>query len=1135
MAGWFKVEMPTFDRTHVDQLLANAAWVKRLAIQLVGDRHLAEDVVQETWLAALENPPKGVQGRWLYRVTHNLAAKKHRSNQRRSRREQYRYQTSDEAVSGEEVVSRAEVHRELADAVLQMPEPYRTTVFLRYFEELKPEAIAVRQGISPHTVRTRLQRGIQQLRNQVEKRLGEDWRVHCLLLCSPPGSVLTSTTTGVSTVFATSLFYAIMNTKALLTVAGCLLAVTAAVLFFQGQNDQPPDSMNASEEFSAVAGTEVLNDIEEAEHEKEEERTRLETEPPLTSHAIGSGAQVTMRIRALDSQGLPVVGLPLQVQYRLPRAASKIPGVVITEVNKDEPGWLLALRGAQLQTDAEGFLEYQGILDPEDFFYCHLGGQKWVRETLVIRDWKGKKQLDLGTIVLHQGFRYAGFVVNAQGIPASGAKVRVMGSQKRPWEDRNAGREVVEALTDENGRFETEAVPPGTYPLTLAGPHHVEHEAGLFDVKASSSRNLQLQLQSTEKTTIRIFDENSNPAPNVLLRIRRLANPGRSNYNYTDHLMLMEVTDDAGEYWFEGIAAGEGFSLNIVLDGYSKINEVLTAGSEHEIRLTRSQGLEVEVQDAAGRKAPLSIVFLQNSQGKTIKMSLADKEGFVVFKPLAVDTYSVTLGPQESSLAEAEDIRVNSAEESPRKVLLRPALESSITVTLVTPQGQTLEDYSVSLLPEKEPYGLFPSPLSATEVDDKRFIFRNLPPRKYEVSANLGQGWAALPVEVQQRLGEANEVQLQVYQAGKLQVRLRDHMRQPMANTGILLQGLGVSGQPAGIQKQKTDTNGFATWESLPPGRYWIAPQTIWWDFFQKQEGPFDVDDRIPDARWIELQSGDVKQAQLDLQQCASLTVEVFRGEIPLKNVKVGLTRGWQQQAVETTSIGEAQFEPLKPGEARIEVKVGEGAFPQKQAIELTAGVNTVRFDLEGSALRGQVRLEGKPLALARVWLVPESESVVPPDWPKQVGFSYMGARMVPFHGEGAACYTNPQGEYELTHLPPGNYRLEVRHVGATPWFQSGISIPENSVETMPEITLSQGGQLRLNFGEQGIPSVYSLKLLLDGKRAMWASCSMDRDNGACIYEGLSPGIYSVHHEGVVQTVEVSPTQVAFLDFGTDH
>ena len=38
-------------------LLDNAGWLKGLARELLGDEHLAEDMLQETWLASLSGQP----------------------------------------------------------------------------------------------------------------------------------------------------------------------------------------------------------------------------------------------------------------------------------------------------------------------------------------------------------------------------------------------------------------------------------------------------------------------------------------------------------------------------------------------------------------------------------------------------------------------------------------------------------------------------------------------------------------------------------------------------------------------------------------------------------------------------------------------------------------------------------------------------------------------------------------------------------------------------------------------------------------------------------------------------------------------------------------------------------------------
>ena len=144
-----------------EELLAHAGWVRSLARSLVGDPSLADDVVQETWIAALERPPRDRQAlsAWLRRVVLNFARKALREGSRRSRRE--RAAARPECLdSREDLVTRVELHRQVVDAVLGLRDPYRETIILRFFEELSVREIADRARLPEPTVRTRLRRAV---------------------------------------------------------------------------------------------------------------------------------------------------------------------------------------------------------------------------------------------------------------------------------------------------------------------------------------------------------------------------------------------------------------------------------------------------------------------------------------------------------------------------------------------------------------------------------------------------------------------------------------------------------------------------------------------------------------------------------------------------------------------------------------------------------------------------------------------------------------------------------------------------------------------------------------------------------------------------------------------------------------
>src|SRR5689334_11275871 len=77
-------------RIRIDDLLAHAGWANELAAALVSDPATRDDLVQETWLAALKHPPRdeGSPRAWLARVMTNLARNRRRDALRREVREQ---------------------------------------------------------------------------------------------------------------------------------------------------------------------------------------------------------------------------------------------------------------------------------------------------------------------------------------------------------------------------------------------------------------------------------------------------------------------------------------------------------------------------------------------------------------------------------------------------------------------------------------------------------------------------------------------------------------------------------------------------------------------------------------------------------------------------------------------------------------------------------------------------------------------------------------------------------------------------------------------------------------------------------------------------------------------------------------
>src|SRR5262245_25721297 len=148
-----------------DELLANVAWVREFAGALVADPNAADDVSQETLATALGRRPSSVRSLrgWLATVARNALRQWRRTEARRAVREE-RVAPAEAQPSTHELVERAAAQRAVVGAVLELVEPYRTTVLLRFFEGLSPAAIAARDGVPVATVYTRLSRALDKLR-----------------------------------------------------------------------------------------------------------------------------------------------------------------------------------------------------------------------------------------------------------------------------------------------------------------------------------------------------------------------------------------------------------------------------------------------------------------------------------------------------------------------------------------------------------------------------------------------------------------------------------------------------------------------------------------------------------------------------------------------------------------------------------------------------------------------------------------------------------------------------------------------------------------------------------------------------------------------------------------------------------
>lgn len=174
--------------------LTEASWVRRLARGLVNDRTRADDVEQETWLAILRQRGRrvGELRAWTAAVARARAIDERRSEQRRSRREQDAAQ-SELQPSVEELSARADQMQRLMALVSDLDEIYREVVLRHYFDGQRLDEIARASGLPPTTVRTRLARALDMLRERLDRECRGDrtqWMGALAPLAALPGTPL---------------------------------------------------------------------------------------------------------------------------------------------------------------------------------------------------------------------------------------------------------------------------------------------------------------------------------------------------------------------------------------------------------------------------------------------------------------------------------------------------------------------------------------------------------------------------------------------------------------------------------------------------------------------------------------------------------------------------------------------------------------------------------------------------------------------------------------------------------------------------------------------------------------------------------------------------------------------------------
>jgi len=578
----------------MDDLLAHRQWVRALARRLAADENAADDLEQATWLAAVERPPRHAASPrgWLSAVMRNIRRNERRGDFRRGRREES--VARDEAsATAPDLVAEAEEQTILVREVLALDEPYRSTVLLRWFDDLTPQEIAERQGVPLETVRTRLKRAVERLRERMDARHGGDRKAWCLLLLGPggagaptPGNLL-----GPKAAAASAAGGLAMAAATKIAVAAALLVAIGAGAWWARSDVAPPAAPAQKDAASASP----------APSPKHERRASAdETAPPAATTVDLSKADRDLDLfgTVVRADGSPVVGATVQaVDYPWLRSIGMFfaghsegrPGASTTSVA--DGAFVLRLRRAEstiVRVSADGLA-------------TRLTGayQAGARVKIVMT----------AAVILHVTVR------DESGAPVASAGLRLIdlgGRDDDPWIDASA-------VTDATGKCVFDGLPGGSQPALM--PISGVGDFGQQRVKLPAAGETSVDVVSPKGRTLRgrVFDAVSlSPVAGASV----VAWP----------FLLGATTDGGGRFEFHGWT-GKNSRLQAIATGYSRVGVAVGADDSLEISMRHGFAATGRIIDADSRPVAGVYVAVESSwrdgaaQQTSIGYATSDADG----------------------------------------------------------------------------------------------------------------------------------------------------------------------------------------------------------------------------------------------------------------------------------------------------------------------------------------------------------------------------------------------------------------------------------------------------------------------------------------------------------------------------
>lgn len=1007
----------------VEEILAHADWVRRLALGLVGNEAGADDLTQEALMRAIERPPVAGSSvkAWFARVVRNLAIDQGRKRQRRVAREWKVVEGKAGPCAGDEpkvaqpsdIQARLEMQEQLAQAVRELPEPYRTTTVMYYFDQLGTEEIAARLGLQSSTVRNQLSRARARLRDRLERRFGADWKAMCIALFLRPSSqpVPPPPPPGVPAGLAGAMAAGVL-------LVGAWMAASALA---------PTPLEGAEHDVEAVLPSAATVDLQEPVRSAVAP-VRQAAAPQLgglmlTDEHGDPVSDATVRVYGVRWQGMGLryVGPERNQFHRYPlleTAQADAQGFVALET--------LSSEGSVHEPRIACVVEAPGFRKRVESFDCTLD-QPMRRES----------------VLLAQAGYAAVRVVDAHGRPIPEATVSV---RSKSGLAREGDFQRVSAQTAANGEVALATVPPEATQLMVSCPGY---RRAIEDFTVAAERPEEprvVMLERGGEASVAVYAWDGQPFGGAEVYLDQGGGDQRAaRWTWSDS--FVGRTRDDGSLAFGGIDEQRRCHLVVRIDGVEIRTREILPGDHVDVNLPPLTRISGRVVQHDGQPASHALVGSYNIEGedkRAVSHAWTDPSGAFALTVEAglhgvgfwhrsgslVDEFPRRLEPGDVELG---DVRLPEGRSIIVEVLEAdgsPVL-SDVDLLMRKPLAIASSDQAIEPGEWREFLSMGAKTTLPYPMPGGRFLVTHLPPgpHAYSVYSKRHQP-SMLTLDART---SPDVVRVRLERAVPVRLALSDERGKPFAGRRVTLfradhdwhwaERRPPVPQPSSPSTERTDARGVVEFGRIAPGEWVLAhdgegPLGLEITRVTIPEQGVDLDVVVPDPARLTIALADAS----DMPEGAQVSVHTAA-------MRVGAPGA--RQDVAWADAGASMQIAARAGEQTIDVAL-PGSLPRSQTVDVGAGGSTeVEVDAEGTDVLGRFP---QATRMGRVILVPDDASRMP-DRDVLIAalrdgvHQELGGHLPLPDGSGrglpyATTRVSELGAFLFSRIPNGRYRL---------------------------------------------------------------------------------------------------------------